>query len=183
MAINAPILAHALTAARDRFRRSPCFCRNAPRPCVILTASWTNQHRKCMNCRQGHENILWWQAKAPSQSAHYAYRPASRPLAPPISPLQHPRIAGPGLIRKKSRILMNITAGVIVRLRTKYQMVPHRRPDGSCPYEEYARDVYYSGRKVERCVAVATRPSSHLLFLERPSRAICPAEWLSQEVG
>lgn len=28
-----------------------------------------------------------------------------------------------------------------------YAIVPHRRPDGSYPYEEYVRNVYYSGRK------------------------------------
>ena len=28
-----------------------------------------------------------------------------------------------------------------------YEIVPHRRPDGSYPYEEYVRSVYFSGRK------------------------------------
>ena len=28
-----------------------------------------------------------------------------------------------------------------------YEIVPHRRPDGSYPYEEYVRSVYFSGKK------------------------------------
>lgn len=28
-----------------------------------------------------------------------------------------------------------------------YEIAPHRRPDGSYPYEEYVRSVYFSGRK------------------------------------
>ena len=30
-----------------------------------------------------------------------------------------------------------------------YEIIPHRRPDGACPYEEYARHVYDTGRKVD----------------------------------
>ena len=112
-------------------------------------------------------------------------------LGGPISPLQHPRIASLGLIRKKSPHIDEYNASGYSTVI--YQTVPHRRTDGSCPYEECARDIYYSGRKVdaakigalvnllsrsgsqqfvvmrkaeedERCVAAATRPSLHLPF-------------------
>ena len=124
---NAPMLAHALTtAARGRFCRGRCFRLNAPISCVILPASWTSQHRNCMNCRQGHENIFWWQAQAPSQPAHYAYRPASAPKnrqswtdSQEVPQIDEYNVSGYNSVM--------------------YRIVPHRRPDGSCPYEEYAR--------------------------------------------